>query len=272
MDIQAQIELEQLFHKNQLLPRMRKEFMDQSVLDHCQKVEVPYAFALDLMAQMALHKRANVETLVGILHRHFEASADPLQDCADMLWLAVEKDFVDFDTFSEMFVARYDVSDECKLELERFQYPLPFVVEPKAVTDNNTTGYYTQGGSVILKNNHHEDDVCLDHINRVNRMHLRINADTARMVKNQWRNLDRAKQGETREEFEKRRKAFEKYDRVSREVMETICLTNDEAGFWLTHRYDKRGRTYAQGHHVQYQGTAWNKAVVEFFDKELVKV
>ena len=271
MDIAAQIDLERLFHKNQLLPRMRREFMTPEFMSYCEDQGIHFPFALDLLAQIALHKRANVETLVGILHRHFEEFKDPYQACADALWAAVERDLVDFDTFSEQFIFRYDVSDEVKLELERFQYPLPFVVEPKPVHSNEDTGYFTSKGSIILKQNHHTDDVCLDHINRVNRMKLRINPDTARMVKNQWRNLDRPKQGETQAEFEKRCKAFEKYDRVSREVMETICMTDDQAGFWLTHRYDKRGRTYAQGHHVQYQGTPWNKAVVEFFDQEVVK-
>lgn len=270
MDIAAQCELEQLFNKNQLLPRMRKEFMTSEFTAYCEEHGIDWSFAIDLMAQMALHKRANVETLVGILHRHFDDQENPYQACADALWAAVEKDLVDFDTFSEQFIFRYDVTDEVKLELERFQYPLPFVVEPKPVHTNEDTGYFTSKGSIILKQNHHEDDVCLDHINRVNRMKLRINPDTARMVKNQWRNLDRPKQGETQADYEKRCKAFEKYDRVSREVMETICMTDDKAAFWLTHRYDKRGRTYAQGHHVQYQGTPWNKAVVEFFDQEVV--
>lgn len=272
MDLTNQIELEQLFNKNQLLPRMRKEFMTAEFLSYCQEHEIHYPFALDLLAQMALHKRANVETMVGILARHFEEFKDPHQACADALWVAVERDLVDWHEFSQEFVFRYDVSDEVKLELERFQYPLPFVVEPKPVHSNEDTGYFTSKGSVILKQNHHEDDVCLEHINRLNRMKLRINPDTARMVKNQWRNLDKPKQGEDKADFEKRVKAFEKYDRVSREVMEAICMTDDDAGFWLTHRYDKRGRTYAQGHHVQYQGTPWNKAVVEFYDKELVQV
>lgn len=270
MDIAAQMELELLFNKNQLLPRMRREFATKEFQDYCAEHDILYAFALDLMAQVALHKRANVETLVGILWHHFILDENPFQACADMLWTAVEKDLVDFDTFSEQFVARYDVSEETKVDLERFQYPLPFVVEPKPVCSNEDTGYFTSKGSILLKQNHHEDDVCLDHINRVNRMKLRINPDTARMVKNQWRNLDHPKQGETQEEFEKRCKAFEKYDRVSREVIDSICLMNDGAGFWLTHRFDKRGRTYAQGHHVQYQGTAWNKACIEFYDQEVV--
>jgi DNA-directed RNA polymerase len=42
--------------------------------------------------------------------------------------------------------------------------------------------------------------------------------------------------------------------------------------FYLTHRYDKRGRVYCQGYHVTYQGTPWNKAVLELADKEIIEV
>jgi hypothetical protein len=272
MDLANQLELEQLYNKNQLLPRMRKEFMDEQLLKVCVDQEIPYPFALDLLAQIALHRRANVETMVGLLAYHFKDQADPYQACADMLWKCVQLDFLDWHIMAEQFVVRYDVSEEAKVELERFQYPLPFVVPPMHLKKNIQTGYYAEmGSSVILKQSAPDNDVCLEHLNRLNRMKLRINSDTARMVKNQWKKLDRPKTGETQEDYERRLKAFEKYDRVSRDVMEAICMTDDKAGFWLTHRYDKRGRTYAQGHHVQYQGTPWNKAVVEFYHKELVQ-
>ncbi len=75
------------------------------------------------------------------------------------------------------------------------------VVEPRKLKTNSDTGYLVSGfhGSVILKNNHHEDDVCLDHLNRLNRIKLQINEQTAVMVSNKWKNLDKPKNGETRE-------------------------------------------------------------------------
>jgi DNA-directed RNA polymerase len=42
--------------------------------------------------------------------------------------------------------------------------------------------------------------------------------------------------------------------------------------FYLTHRYDKRGRCYAQGYHVNPQGNDWNKAVIELAEKEVVTI
>ena len=40
--------------------------------------------------------------------------------------------------------------------------------------------------------------------------------------------------------------------------------------FWLTHKYDYRGRFYCQGFHVNYQATGFNKASVEFANKEVI--
>ena len=140
------------------------------------------------------------------------------------------------------------------------------IVKPMPVTNNKETGYITGRGSIILRNNHHEDDVCLDHINRMNSIKFTINPNTAKMVKHTWRNLDKPKDGETKEDFQKRKRAFEKYDRTAKEV---IGMLTDE--FYLTHKEDKRGRTYCQGYHVTYQGAAWNKAVIEFAEKELIE-
>src|SRR5690606_23472348 len=107
---------------------------------------------------------------------------------------------------------------------------------------------------------------CLDHRNRVNQVALSINLDTAETIQNEWRNLDKQKPDETYQEYQKRVKAFEKYDSVAKDVLRLAVSRGNR--ICLTPRYDKRGRTYCMGYRVTYQGTAWNKAVIEFADKE----
>lgn len=277
-DLETQMVLEDLYNKNQTLPRLRQEFGVPEIEEHCREHEIPVSFAVDLLARMVLHKRARIATLVGILHRHFQADPDQipetseLQACADMVLRAAEVDLVDWDDLSKQFTIRIDVSSDVYEELERYQYPLPLVVEPKEVRTNRDTGYHSSGsarGSLILKaGNHHEDDICLDHINRVNRVKLSVNPDTVAMVQNKWRHLDRQKDGESPEDYLKRVKAFEKYDRTSRDVIAHLMMLGN--AFHLTHRYDKRGRCYAQGYHVNYQAHDFNKAVIEFAEKEVV--
>jgi hypothetical protein len=276
-DLETQYVLEDLYNKNQALPRLREEFQVPEIIEHCEEHQVPLDFAVDLLAHMALHKRVPIGTLVGILHRHFVANPDAipsteeLQICADMVLKAAEVDLVDWDDLAKQFVIRIDVSLHVYEDLDRYQYPLPLVVPPREVRTNRDTGYHSQGsakGSIILKHNHHDDDVCLDHINRVNQVTLTLNPDTVAMVQNKWRHLDRQKDGEIRDDYLKRVKAFEKYDRVSRDVIAHLMMLGNE--FYLTHRYDKRGRCYAQGYHVNPQGNDWNKAVIEFAEKEVV--
>lgn len=277
----SQVELETLFSKHQLLKRVRQEFIDADLQAELIKHEIDPDFGIDLMAQMSIHKRAPFEALIGLLKHHFSEAENPVQACADALLHAAKMDVVDIDQSVKVidtttgkekptmiFVVRYDISADVQNDIDLYQYPLPMVEEPLQVMSNMQTGYLTIRGSIILRNNHHEDDVCLDHLNRVNQIPLTFNADTVAFVANRWKNLDKLKEGESYEDFNKRKKAFAKYDRTSRDVI--AALMGQGNRFWLTHKYDKRGRVYCQGYHATYQGNDWNKAVIEFADEELV--
>jgi len=195
-NVGLQIELEQLYHKNQTLPRLREEFNIPMIQDHCEATEIPIRFAVDLMSHMVLQKRAAISTLVGILHWHFrpigvprDALPDPeeLQACADMIEKAIQAELILWDEFTQQAVLRVDVGDDVYATLERYQYPPPLVVLPKELTSNRDTGYHSPEsatGSLILRNNHHDYDICLDHLNRVNRMALTINHDIANLIQN----------------------------------------------------------------------------------------
>jgi hypothetical protein len=263
-----QLDLEQFLSKKQLVPRILSEFTESKEVNFSRyfaEVKLPEKFAYDLLVQMVIHKRATLPTLVGILRHHFDDS----QATAEMLKKAYEASLVDWIPELKLFVVLIDISREVQEELDRFQYPFPTVVPPKPVKTNKDTGYYATRGSVILKANHHDDDVCLDHLNRMNQIQLSVNQDTATMVKNRWRNLDKPKVGESHSDFQKRRKQFEKYDRTAKDVMKVLSELNDHCH--LTHKYDKRGRSYCMGYHVNYQGTAWNKAVIELHNKEVTQ-
>lgn len=254
-----QLELERLFSKNQLMPRMRAEFKsEQAFLDQMEANGIDEEFGIDLLVQMALHKRCDLPTLVGCLRHHCEKA----QDVADLLLKCAEADLVEYNTVLRQFIVCFEVTADVQEEIDRFQYPLPMVIEPREIKHNAQAGYLLNNSSVILKDNHHEDDVCLDHLNRMNKVAFTTNFATATLIKNQWRNLDKPKEGETRDDFERRVRAFNKYDKTAHDVIQVLVSEGNE--FYFTHRYDKRGRTYCQGHHSNYQGTPWNKAVIEF--------
>jgi hypothetical protein len=264
--IDQQRQLEKLYNKNQTLSRIRSEFIsEKGYLEHMENVGIDPKFGFNLLAQMVLHKRCDLPTLVGVLNKMY----DDVQQTTDMILLCAEYDLVDWNPALKVFIHRFGISDDVQEDLDRYQYPLPMVVRPKKVNNNSQNGYLTSSKSIILKDNHHDDDVCLGHINHCNSVELSFNHDVIAMVKNQWRNLDKPKEGESKQDFEKRKRAFEKYDRTAHDVIAVISEHTDV--FHLTHSYDKRGRSYAQGYHVNYQGAPWNKATINFANQEVTQ-
>lgn len=261
-----QATLEDLFDKHQMLPRIRKEFANVTAFtDVIEANGIDYDFALDLLAQMAIHRRCKINVLVGVLRSHYNDT----QRTADEICKCAEADLVDFDPRIGLLVTVAQIGSELQDEIDKYQYPLPMVVPPEVIKNNSTNGYRIHNrGSVILKNNHHTDDICLDHLNRANKVKLTINHEVMSMIQNKWKNLDKPKDDESVDEYRKRVKAFEKYDRASRDVMKLLLSEGSE--LYLTHAYDKRGRTYCRGYQVNYQGAPWNKATLEFSNKELI--
>lgn len=261
-----QLMIEQLLDKNQLLRRIRHEFVSSEApfAEAMEEFGIPHTFGFDLLVQMALHRRTTVSVLVGIMRRHL----DSVQATADMLRLCVEAELVTYDSQLRQFITNFVMPHDVQEELDRYQFPLPMVIPPKEVRGNTDTGYLNSRSSLILNNNHTDDDICLDHINRLNQIAFSINTEVVHKVKNSWRNLDRQKEGETGEDFKRRKKAFDKFDRTCKDVIGLLTDVTDR--IYLTHRYDKRGRTYCMGYHVSYQGNPWSKAIIELADKEIV--
>lgn len=262
-----QLMLEQIYDKNQLMPRVRQAFKDcerASFEQVMNALGIPSKFGFDMLAQMAVRKRANVPTLVGSLRHH----CDSAQEVANLLEIAVANNLIEWSSRDQQFIVIFGIAESLQAELDRFQFPLPMVIPPEPVEDNLDTGYLSGRSSVILRDNHTDDDVCLDHLNRLNQTAFTINLDVAQTIQNKWRNIDKKKDDETWEDFKKRQKAFQKYDRVAKDVIQLLLKEGNE--LYLTHRYDKRGRSYCMGFHITYQGTDWNKAVLELAAKEEV--
>ncbi|WP_199097185.1 hypothetical protein [Dyella sp. ASV21] len=266
MDFENQKMLEVMFNDKQTFALLRRELTaDATVLATIERSGLNHEFALDLLSQMVLHKRANVPTMIGLMKGHFSS----LQETANALEAAAHADLVDFDPTTEQFILVFDVDADTQQLLRQYQYLPPMIVPPLEVTSNRGSGYITvTHDSLLLKDNHHDGDLCLDSINRFNRIPLRANLDVVRKIRNSWKSIDKPKTDETFEDYQKRLKAFERYEKDS---FFTIALMAEMGNrFHLTHKVDKRGRTYAQGYHITTQGNCWNKAVVELAEPEYV--
>lgn len=266
----TQADLERTFSKYQAHSFIRECFIERGFADIMQEHGLPVSLGLETLIQMFLHIKCTPDMLAGMLYRFFRNEENPSKALGEWMETAVEAGFMRWLPEEDKFEYIYGISEEAQERLDNFQYPLPMIEPPMQVTRNTHTGYQTIRGSLILKNNHHNEDICLDHINRANQIPLTVDTDVVAFVKNKWRGLDLRKPDETHADWLKRRRSFDKYDRTARDVLHALMQQGDR--FWMTHKYDKRGRTYCQGYHVNYQSNDWCKAIVQFADKETLNV
>lgn len=253
---ETQRNLEELFSKNQLIPVLRDQFAELT--------DDP--FTIDVLVQIYLHKQADVPTMVGL----FSPKWGEPEEVGNMLLAVCEEDFMDYDINTDRFSVVYEITEDVEDMLARYQYPLPMVVRPKKVTKNfGTCGYNYNKSSMVLNGSDvfRDEDLCLDHINRLNSVPLSINMRVVKSEQGQKLKPTR-KQGEGWKDFQKRVKQYEVFYDTSIDVMEGLMALSSE--IFLTHKYDRRGRTYACGYHVSSQGTPYNKAVLELAKKEVI--
>lgn len=264
----VQTELEKLYNKWQLLPVLRAEFY--TIVDEEKMLElgIEPKMATEALVQIYLHRQADPATMVGLLAPRF----GDYQEVADKLMILVDEDFMDFDPEEgrERFIVKYDISDDVKAMVDLYQYPLPMVVKPLKIRDNFESGYYTINTSVVLNGSKYFDDkdMCLDHLNRANSVALTLDLEAATSAEGKFVKPTR-EVGEDFEEFQKRCRQANTFYTTSVEAMEKLHGMADE--IYLTHRYDRRGRVYSSGYHINPQGDAYRKAVLQLAAKELVQ-
>lgn len=271
MDYENQDMIEHFFNARQTPHLLRAELLkNRPALEAIVRSELNEEFCFDLLSQMIIYKRAHLPTLVGLLKHHFRDKSNPFQACSDALLIAAKYWLIDWDGQAEQFVIQFDVEEKAMNLIRQYQYLPPMTIPPLTVRNNRGSGYINiLDDSLILQNNHHEGDICLDSINRFNAIPMSVNEEVVKLIRNSWKHLDAPKQGETFDDYKKRLTAFERYEQVSFFTIALLIEMGNE--FHFTHKTDKRGRTYAQGYHVNPQGNCWNKAVLELANKELVQ-
>ena len=161
---------------------------------------------------------------------------------------------------SLMVFSRMELPKDLLVMIEQSEYLPPMLCVPNALTDNYGGAYLTEKSSLILgAGNHHGGDICLDVLNLMNKIPLKLAKDFICTVEEEPTfELD------TPEKILQ----WDKYKRQSYEFY--LMLAQYENEFYVTHKVDKRGRIYSQGYHINPQGTAFKKAVIELAEEEVV--
>lgn len=149
---------------------------------------------------------------------------------------------------------------ELKDFVDNAQYLPPLLCEPKTLINNYSSGYLTHNDSLLLgKGNHHDGDLCLDVLNSKNRVPLKLDLDFLTKVE-----LEATKVMTSPDQLEN----WKNFKTQSYEFYHLMATQGNQ--FYITNKVDKRGRIYACGYHISFQGTAFHKASIELFNEEVI--
>lgn len=225
---------------------------------------------LNILSILAERKSVYIDTLIAMLcERDYENNRDYL---LGLIFYGVSKGYykVNKGKSNIQIIAKYTFTPEMQRRIDKFKYLNPMIVEPLPVNgkgNNKGSGYLTVGSdSLILGGVYHNESICTDVLDTLNKTPLTLNQYVIRGIRNEWKDLDKPREKESQRDFEKRVKAFEHYEKgCYLTFAEMVALGNR---FYLTHKYDKRGRVYCQGYYISYQSNTFAKAVLELSNKE----
>ena len=235
-------------------------------IEQLGKLDIP-ALVLDVFTGVAYCTKPELFTSISAMmagRLKFSDKADAIKTVAEVMAVLCQTDAFDILKTDRMaslaIVSRIPLSADLIHYIDQSQYLPPMVCKPLEVTNNYTSGYLTHNDSLVLgKGNHHNGDLCLDVLNTLNQIPLALDTSLlSKLEEDPTFDLDTPEKRQHWDAF--KRQSYEFY----------LMLAQYGNRFYLTHKVDKRGRIYAQGYHINTQGTSFKKACVELFDKELV--
>ena len=225
------------------------------------------AMALDLFTGIAYCLRPELFTSVTAQlasRLKFSDKTEAITTVAEITAVLCATDAFDIEKANKMaslmVVSNIPLSEKLVTFIEESQFLPPMVCEPLELTHNYSSGYLTHNDSLILgTGNHHDGDICLDVLNTMNKVALKLDTEFLSQVEEEPTfDLD------TQDKLDQ----WNKFKEQS--YMMYSLLASQGNQFYLNHKVDKRGRIYASGYHISTQGTSFKKASLEFAKEELV--
>ena len=221
----------------------------------------------DILVGVAYYMRPELFTSVSaqIASRlKFSDKTESIATVAELRAVLCQTDLFDIDKPDKMasltLVSRMTLPVNLVDFIENSQYLPPMVCKPLELTHNFSSGYLTHNDTLILgTGNHHDGDICLDVLNLMNSVPLRLDTEFLSKVEEEPTfELDTQEKEDLWRDF--KTQSYKFYN----------LMVQCGNKFYLTHKVDKRGRIYASGYHITTQGTAFKKASIELAREEIV--
>jgi len=175
------------------------------------------------------------------------------------LYTIYHSDHPENDTATLGIQAHYSLSQHVITHINNTMFLPPMVCKPKRWTnmDNVGGGYLHGSGSCILGTlNHHNMVQSHDVLNMLQAIPWELNKHMLEIEEVPNTPL------ETQEQVDQ----FEQFKHSAIKIRKLLIDSGNK--FYFTWKFDKRGRSYSTGYHVNLQSTEYQKSVLQFTHKE----
>lgn len=228
--------------------------------------------ARKLIYDLIINRRILVSVEVGKLIHDFN---DDAQATADFFEECIDKGLFFYDESRQQLVVKFIPDEEELNQVSYMLHPLPMLVHPKKIRNNFSSPYLTSSKSSQVYNSTTDEDVCLDVINALNGIPLRINAFIRDNGKNKWNSIedldDCLNPDDIPSYSSKKAMTKAQFDRFNRQQKAVLGFWLMDDQFYLPWKYDKRGRFYDDGYLIKVQGNDFQKALIDFDFADFVK-
>jgi len=219
-----------------------------------------YNLILSIFTITLTNDYVTYQTIVGMLCHKIKVQdlLDKVKIIADVVAICSHTDLIEIDrpgnTQKMQITAGYDLGTKIiKSDKHIISTHRPQPIE---------TNWNEKVGSLLLGDpmNHHDGDICLDHLNRMNQIPFKLNKAFINAYPETPKHTPETPQAKDQwQQFEQ--ESHDKY----------LKLMKNDSIFYLKNAADTRGRTYACGYHVNFQGSSFKKAIIQLANKEIVE-
>lgn len=256
---ELQIKYEHMFDKKQTRDLIRQRFSEVF-----EPEDTNIDLKCDILGIVALRtSKTSISALIEILANrlNLEESTEEIMKAIVEL---IEKKLLsyEYDNKGRLYVnGKYELDDEDLNLIDQYQYKIPLLVKPLPLNQKNNNrgnGYYLNGSDSLILNTYHTYDIDHKVLERFNNIPYCINLSLMRNIRNMWKKMDKEE-------------TIKNFDRFEKGVFDiSSILLNNGNKFYFTHKYDKRGRIYCCGYHLNIQGNAYAKAQLELANKHTI--
>lgn len=202
-----------------------------------------------------------IQELVGIIARQITKgikyedmirnASDVIAACDDIIYKLVIREHLTIESF-------YKLEPETYEYIGLTTYSPPMVVEPKQWVSNTEGALYDTDIHCILgsKLNRHKKQQALDVLNMLQSITWELDSGILEY------------QEEPNKEF-KSPESHEQFKQMAEESKKVYQQYADKS-FYFCWQFDKRGRQYSKGYHINLQASGYKKALLNFAHKELI--